>query len=81
MIFYSLGHFSFGGNTWVSDTDTAVIQQQVIRQPDGTVTLGETIVIPCCASSADGINNYQPTPLEEGSAAYERVMEKLAFTE
>ena len=81
VIFYSLGNFSFGGNTWVSDRDTAIIQQQVIRQPDGTVSLGDTTAIPCCVSSAEGINNYQPTPLEEGSTAYERVMEKLAFAE
>ena len=81
VIFYSLGNFSFGGNTWITDRDTAVIQQQVIRQPDGTVSLGETTAIPCSVSSAEGINNYQPIPLEEGSAAYERVMEKLAFTE
>ena len=80
VIFYSLGNFSFGGNTWITDRDTAILQQQVIRQPDGTVSLGDTIAIPCCVSSAADINNYQPIPLEEGSAAYERVMEKLAFT-
>lgn len=81
VIFYSLGNFSFGGNTWLTDRDTAIIQQQILRQPDGSTSLGETVVIPCCVSSAEGINNFQPTPLEAGSEAWNRVMEKLAFTE
>lgn len=78
VIFYSLGNFCFGGNPWPGDYDTAIVQQQVIREPDGSVSLGETVITPCSVSSASGINNYQPTPLEEGSAAWERVMDKLA---
>lgn len=80
VIFYSLGNFSFGGNAWPTDLDTAVLQQQVVRDPDGTVTLGQTLITPCSVSSIAGYNNYQPTPLAQGSEAYDRVMRKLDGT-
>lgn len=78
IIYYSLGNCTFGGNTWPRDPDTAVLQQEVILQGDGTVKLGELTIIPCSVSSATtGLNNFQPTPYEEGSAGYDRVMSKL----
>jgi len=76
-IFYSLGNFSFGGNIYPGDYDSALIQQEVIREPDGTVSLGETIVVPVCVSSIPDRNNFQPTPYEEGSEGYQRVLKKL----
>ena len=81
VIFYGLGNFSFGGNVNPSDMDTAILQQQFVRQPDGTLTMGDTIAIPCSISSVADRNNYQPTPLAEGSEAYDRVMSKLGLTE
>ena len=81
IIYYSLANFTFGGNTWPRDPDTAVLQQEVIVSSDGTVKLGKLTIIPCRVSSADtGLNNYQPTPYEEGSAGYERCMSKLTGT-
>ena len=80
VIMYSLANFAFGGNTGPSDSDTVIVQQQVIRQLDGTVSMGELTVIPCSVSSEAGRNNFQPTPLEEGSAAYDRVLQKLNGT-
>ena len=80
VIYYSMGNFSFGGNTNPSDKDTVLIQQEVIREVDGTVHLGETILIPCSISSVSNRNDYQPTPLEEGPAAYDRVLKKLNGT-
>lgn len=78
VIYYSLGNFSFGGNMSPPDKDTAVLQQQVIRQPDGTVELGELKIIPCHVSGILSYgNDYQPTPMEEGSDAYNRVLSKL----
>ena len=78
MIYYSLGNFSFGGNMSPPDKDTAVLQQQVIRQSDGTVVLGELTIIPCYVS---GIltygNDFQPTPIPKDSTAYKRVLTKL----
>ncbi len=80
VIYYSLGNFSFGGNMYPEDLDTAVLQQQVIRYPDGTVELGELIRIPCSISSIEVRNDYQPTPMEPGTEPYDRVLSKLDGT-
>ena len=78
VIFYSLGNFIFGGNASPNDKDTAIMQQEVIREPDGTVRLGELTVIPCSVNSKGQSNNFQPTPYPEDSEMYERVLKKLA---
>lgn len=77
VIYYSLGNFSFGGNMYPKDYDTAIIQQEVILSADGTVTLGQRTLVPCSTSSIDKRNNFQPTPYEPGSEAYDRVLSKL----
>ena len=77
VIFYSLGNFSFGGNANPTDTDSVILQQEVFRGPDGMVNLGSLNVIPVSITSTEGKNDYQPMPLEEGTEAYNRVMEKL----
>lgn len=79
-IYYSLGNFSFGGNTNPTDKDTAIIQQQIIRKSDGTIQLGELTMIPCSVSSTESTNDFQPTPLEPGTDAYERTLSKLNGT-
>lgn len=80
VIYYSLGNFSFGGNRNPRDKDTAIIQQTVIVEPDGTVRLGDTTPIPCRLSSVADRNDYQPTPYEVGSEAYLRTLSKLDGT-
>ncbi len=88
LIIYSLGNWVFGGSTRPSDPDTAIVQVKLKRDVDGTVTTDGFDIIPCCVSSnlegaakmADNYNNYCPTPYEEGSEAYERVMSKLKGT-
>ena len=77
IIFYSLGNFSFGGFTVPADFDTALLQQEVIRDAQGNVSLGELTIVPCCISSIPERNNYQPTPYVPGTEEYLRVMEKL----
>jgi len=77
VIYYSLGNFSFGGNIYPADYDTALIQQEVILSGDGTVTLGERTIVPCSISSIENRNNYQPTPYEVNSEEYNRVLSKL----
>ena len=77
IIYYSLGNFSFGGHHWPRDLDSAVLQQEIIRDPDGTVSLGELTIIPVSCSSLPAQNNFQPTPYEEGSDEYNRVISKL----
>ena len=76
-IFYSLGNFSFGGSTFPQDYDSAILQMEVIRDEEGVVALGELTMIPVSISSMKNQNNYQPTPLEEGTTAYDRVISKL----
>ena len=54
-----------------------VLQQRVIRDSGGTVRLGDTTLIPVSITSSAPSNNYQPTPYEEGSEGYNRVLSKL----
>ena len=77
IIYYSLGNFSFGGNHWPDDMDTAVLQQEVIRDIDGTVRLGELTIIPCRLSSITARNDFQPTPYAVDDPGYQRVLKKL----
>ena len=79
-IVYSLGNFCFGGNGAPEDLDTVLIQQEVVKTPDGRVSLGKRKVVPCSIGSAPGKNNYQPTPLDVDSEGYDRVLRKLEGT-
>ncbi len=61
-IVYSLGNFCFGGNSSPSDMDTMIFQQIFTITSEGVQADNVTNIIPCSISSADGYNNYQPTP-------------------
>lgn len=80
MIYYSLGNFSFGGNIWPSDKDTAIIQQQVVRESDGSIHLGAVNMIPCRVSSGANPNDFRPTPYKAEDPAFFRVIDKLSGT-
>ena len=80
IIFYSMGNFSFGGNIYPEDYDSALIQQELRLAADGTVTLGETTIVPVCISTRTDRNDYQPVLYEAGSEGYERVLQKLNGT-
>ena len=80
IIYYSLGNFSFGGNRNPVDKDTAILQQQILRWPDGSVTLGALTAIPCRVSSVENWNNFQPTPYTEADEGYLRALSKLEGT-
>ena len=83
LILYSMGNWSFGGNTSPSDRDTAIVQLSVKRDLDGAVSTESYTIIPCCVSSlpvgADqgADNDYRPTPYEPGSEEYLRTLSKL----
>ena len=79
-ICYSLGNFSFGGNHFPRDMDSALVQLEVIRDEAGTVSLGELTIIPVSISSKSGQNNFQPTPYKEGTKEYDRTLTKLDGT-
>lgn len=76
-IFYSMGNWSFGGNTNPRDKDTFIAQITVRRDTDGTIAISGLDIIPCASSGVTDGNNYQPTPYEEGSQEYERTLSKL----
>ena len=79
IILYSMGNFSFGGNTDPTDWDTAIVQVQVVRKGTETYNEGWT-AIPCRCSENTKVNDYKPTPYEEDSEDYARIMSKLLGT-
>lgn len=80
IIYYSVGNFCFGGNNYPKDLDTAIFRQEIIRR-DGETVLGELTIIPASSSSTGTKqNNFQPTPYEEGSEGYQRVISKTDGT-
>lgn len=74
-ICYSLGNFSFGGNNAPSDMDTAIFRQTITLKNGEMVDDDNFEVIPCRISSADGYNNYQPTPATGDK--YDRIVSRL----
>lgn len=76
-ICYSLGNFSFAGNSRPDDMDTYIFQQRFRVYPDGTVENADMRIVPCSISSQEKVNDFKPTPMdEEGSAALvERLLE------
>ena len=79
-IYYSLGNWSFGGNSSPRDKDTVVLKLSVMRDIDGTISVIERQHIPCAISGSTTGNNYQPIPYEEGSEDWSRVISKLEGT-
>lgn len=75
-IFYSLGNFSFGGNTAPRDVDTAIAQVTVKKDGDGWVVDGYDL-IPCRLSSTDSKNDYRPRPYDKDEDGYARTISKL----
>ena len=76
-IYYSMGNWTFGGNTNPRDKDTFILRMTLERAADGSVTVVEREHIPCACSGETNRNNYQPTPYEPDSDGWKRVMSKL----
>ena len=68
-ICYSLGNFSFAGNTRPDDMDTYIFQQRFRVYPDGVVENEGFRIIPCSISSQERVNDFKPTPAAEEHAA------------
>ncbi|MBR1456490.1 MAG: CapA family protein, partial [Oscillospiraceae bacterium] len=87
-ILYSMGNWSFGGNTSPSDMDTAIVQISVKRDLDGSISNDGYTIIPCCVSgkpvlenyTAEAYNDYCPTPYVEGTELYARALSKITGT-
>ena len=74
-ICYSLGNFSFAGNTKPDDMDTFIFQQRFRVHPDGRVDNEGFRIVPCSISSQEKVNDFKPTPKDaEGAQA---VIERL----
>ena len=77
LILYSLGNFSFGGNSFPRDYDSVIVQLTLCRNADGGVSLEACDYIPCSISGSDENNDFRPTPYKKGSKEFERTMSKL----
>lgn len=77
LILYSLGNFSFGGNSFPRDYDSVIVQLTLCRNADGGVLLEACDYIPCSISGSDENNDFRPTPYKKGSKEFERTMSKL----
>ena len=77
-IFYSMGNFCYGGNTNPDDKDSVIVQAEFARDSStGEVTLSRVHVIPCLVSTRTDLNDYCPTPCQEGSEDYQRIVSRL----
>ena len=63
-ICYSLGNFSFAGNSKPDDMSTFIFQTK-FRVKDGTATPEGFIIIPCRISSFKNYNDFVPTPYDK----------------
>ena len=80
-IIYSLSNFVFGGNTYLTDPDTAIVQCEFIMNEDGNGCKAYNInVIPFSQTSSSG-NDYCPMPYAWGSDEYYRVMSRLQWSQ
>ena len=85
LVLYSMGNWSFGGNTGPKDMDTAIVQVSVKRDLDGSISNDSYTIIPCCISSRPvlegymdyGYNDFCPTPYAEGTELYARALSKI----
>ena len=77
-ICYSLGNFSFAGNSRPDDMDTFIFQQRWRIYPDSGVVENEGFrIIPASISSQEKINDFKPTTTdaEHSAAIVERLLE------
>jgi len=69
-ICYSLGNFSFAGNSRPDDMDTYIFQQRWRVYPDSGVAENEGFrIVPCSISSQEKVNDFKPTPADEAHSA------------
>ena len=63
-IAYSLGNFSFGGNTSVSNPYTVILRASFSKSAKGSPAVSRLSIVPCLTTSTgSSVNNYQPTPV------------------
>lgn len=75
-ICYSLGNFSFAGNSRPEDMDTYIFQQRFRVTFEGDVLDAGIRIIPCSISSVENRNDFTPTPFT-ATEDIERITQKL----
>lgn len=81
-ILYSLSNFCFGGNTGLSDPDSAIVQCEFVMNEDNSSVASYTLnVIPYSQTSTRPGNDYCPVPYEWGSEDYYRVLDRLNWSQ
>lgn len=81
-ILYSLSNFTFGGQPWLTDPDTAIVQGLfTVDRDTGEVTDYGINVIPFSMTTTFPGNDYCPIPYEKGSEDYYRVMDRLRWSQ
>lgn len=76
-IYYSMGNWTFGGNTDPRDNDTFILRLTLERSVDGEVSVIEREHIPAACSGIEVGNDYRPVVYEKDSEEYLRVLSKL----
>jgi len=79
-ILYSLSNFTFGGQPYLSDKDTAIVQC-TFSFLHGELIDMELNVIPYSMTTTYPGNDYCPIAYEKGTEEYNRVLEKLGWAE
>ena len=81
-ILYSLSNFTFGGQPYLTDPDTAIVQCtfSVSKETDKVVGC-KLHVIPFSMTTTFPGNDYCPIPCAKGSDGYQSVMDKLKWSD
>jgi len=79
-ILYSLSNFTFGGQPNLTDKDTAIVQCTFTLENDQPVRY-RLHVIPFSMTTTFPGNDYCPIPYEKGTDDYERVMDKMSWSD
>ena len=81
-IFYSLSNFCFGGNYYLSDPDSVIIQCDFLMDASGSKCVDYRLrVFPYSQTSTRPGNDFCPKPYEWESEEYFRVMERLKWAQ
>jgi len=80
-IAYSISNFCFGGNLWLSDPDSVILQCKFVMDSEsGNCVDYRLTCIPFCQTSSVG-NDFCPVPYEWGSEKYYRVLSRLGWSQ
>lgn len=81
-ILYSLSNFTFGGQPYLTDPDSAIVQCTFSVSIETDKVVGYKLhVIPFSMTTNFPGNDYCPIPYDKGSEGYQSVMDKLKWSD